>query len=234
MLLFERLLILASAFKHLYALSTLASNARTVIFDGQATNEQATASAQMIHRRSLFASVSGVATTLMLASQPTSAKYLKDDYMQGTAALSAPDSNGAKEPEYIKLPSGVIYADMRMGSGETVREGSRVNLQWVLRKSNGYFVDSSATNDSVPFIFTVGDQAAIAGLDEGIRGMKANGVRRILIPPSLAYTQGVEDGNQGPLPVGYGPKQQIRRIQTIRKDVPGEYLYLEVQLTRLR
>lgn len=42
-----------------------------------------------------------------------------------------------------------------------------------------YFVDSSEVNDSVPFIFTVGakDQA-IVGVDEGIRGMKAGGIRR--------------------------------------------------------
>lgn len=188
----------------------------------------------MIDRRSLLAKLLGASTILVFPSLPASARDLKDEYMQGTAALSAPDSKGTKEPQYIKLPSGVIYADMREGSGETVREGSRVNLQWVLRKSNGYFVDSSATNDGVPFIFTVGDQTSIAGLDEGIRGMKSNGVRRILIPPSLAYTKGVDEGSPGPLPVGYGPKQQIRRIQTIRKDVPGEYLYLEVQLTRVR
>jgi hypothetical protein len=73
---------------------------------------------------------------------------------------------------YKKLPSGVIIADLRPGNNNdnnVVKEGSRVNLQWVLRKSNGYFVDSSQTNDSVPFIFTVGDGTAIAGVDEGVR-----------------------------------------------------------------
>jgi FKBP-type peptidyl-prolyl cis-trans isomerase len=194
-----------------------------------------------IRRRSLIAaSLSSTACLLLLPTQLALAKDLKENYLQGTAALSTPEgtNNGAGPPpvEYQKLPSGVIYADMRPGtaSSESVQPGSRVNLQWVLRKSNGYFVDSSATNDSVPFIFTVGDQTAIAGLDEGVRGMKVNGVRRLLIPPSLAYTQGVDVGSPGPLPVGYGPKQQIRRIQELRKDVPGEYLYLEVQLTRLR
>ena len=73
-----------------------------------------------------------------------------------------------------------------------------MNIQWVLRRSNGYFVDSSAVSDSVPFIFTVGDPVgAIHGLDEGIRGMKAGGSRRILIPPALAYVDGVDDGKPG-------------------------------------
>lgn len=136
---------------------------------------------------------------------------------------------------YKKLDSGVIYADLRTGSGTDVAsQGSRVNLQWVLRKSNGYFVDSSEVNGSVPFIFAIGDGTAIQGVDEGIRGMKVGGVRRLLVPPSLAYVDGLDDGKPGPLPQGFGPRQQMRRVQNVRKDVPGEYVYLEVQLTRMR
>jgi FKBP-type peptidyl-prolyl cis-trans isomerase len=139
---------------------------------------------------------------------------------------------------YKKLPSGVIYADLRPGTGggeaSTVTDKSRVNLVWVLRRSNGYFIDSSDVSTGVPFIFTVGDGTAIKGVDEGVRGMKAGSVRRLLIPPSLAYVEGVEDGKPGPLPVGFGPRQQVRRIQKDRKDVPGEYLFLEVQATRVR
>jgi FKBP-type peptidyl-prolyl cis-trans isomerase len=136
---------------------------------------------------------------------------------------------------YKKLPSGVVLADLRRGKDDIVTEGSRVNLQWVLRKSNGYFVDSSlVANDGAPFIFTVGDGTAIAGLDEGVRGMSSGGVRRLLIPPSLAYVQGLEDGKPGPLPMGFGPRQQMRRVQEVRKDVPGEYIFLEVQVTRVR
>ena len=134
-----------------------------------------------------------------------------------------------------KLPSGVIYADLRSGQGgNTVQAGSKINIQWVLRKSNGYFVDSSERNGSVPFIWTVGDGTAIAGLDEAVRGMKEGGVRRILIPPRLAYVDGLEDGKPGPLPYGFGPRQQMRRVQEVRANVPGEYIFLEVQVTRLR
>jgi hypothetical protein len=80
-------------------------------------------------------------------------------------------------------------------------------IRKVLRKSNGYFVDSSqVANDGVPFIFTVGDGTAIAGVDEGVQGMSTGGVRRLLIPPSLAYVDGLEDGKPGPLPVGFGPR----------------------------
>jgi FKBP-type peptidyl-prolyl cis-trans isomerase len=135
---------------------------------------------------------------------------------------------------YKKLPSGVVFADLRQGSGEEAKNGSRCNIQWVLRKSNGYFVDSSEVSGSVPFIFTVGDGSAIQGVNEGIQGMKVGGVRRLLIPPSLAYVDGLEDGKPGPMPVGFGPRQQMRRVQNVRANVPGEYVFLEIQLTRLR
>ena len=189
-------------------------------------------------RRSFLGSVFGIGV-LSILSNPVSAaegnKALSAEYRQGTAALADMDDQAPVPREaYKKLPSGVIYADLRPGTGEEVKAGSRVNLQWVLRKSNGYFVDSSAVSGSVPFIFAVGDGTAIEGLDEGVRGMKSGGVRRLLIPPSLAYVQGLEDGKPGPLPVGFGPRQQMRRVMNVRKDVPGEYVFLEVQVTRVR
>jgi FKBP-type peptidyl-prolyl cis-trans isomerase len=167
---------------------------------------------------------------------PTKFKTLPEEYMQGTLTLSEMDSKAAvPDSAYKKLPSGVIIADLRVGNGDVeITEGSRVNLQWVLRKSNGYFVDSSAVQNDVPFIFTVGDKSAIFGVDEGVKGMRAGGTRRLLIPPSLAYVQGLEDGLPGPLPAGFGPRQQMRRVQGVRKDVPGEYVFLEVQVTRVR
>lgn len=191
---------------------------------------------------------------------------LKEDYRQGTAALADMDSDAPVPREaYKKLDSGVIIADIFKGNvgGATVSQGSKVNLEWVLRKSNGYFVDSSNVV-GYPFIFTVGDGSAIKGVDEGVQGMKgkqsiavgcivnvqsstsrqililqfasliAGGVRRLLIPPSLAFVDGLEDGKPGPLPAGFGPRQQMRRVMSARKDVPGEYLYLEVQATRVR
>eukprot|EP00566_Odontella_aurita_P015797 CAMPEP_0113594216 /NCGR_PEP_ID=MMETSP0015_2-20120614/38935_1 /TAXON_ID=2838 /ORGANISM="Odontella" /LENGTH=277 /DNA_ID=CAMNT_0000501151 /DNA_START=305 /DNA_END=1137 /DNA_ORIENTATION=+ /assembly_acc=CAM_ASM_000160 len=107
-----------------------------------------------------------------------------------------------EESQQIQLPSGVMYVDLRPGSGDVVEEGKRVNVQWVLKRSNGYFVDSSSNNDGVPFIFTVGDpKGAMAGVDEGIRGMRVGGIRRIIVPPNLdrgggrreagTYTRGV-------------------------------------------
>lgn len=144
---------------------------------------------------------STVATTLASSVPPSHAlvegyasptgkpKALGEEYRQGTAALADMDEMAPVPREaYKKLPSGVTYADLRVGNGETATEGKRCNIQWVLRKSNGYFVDSSDVSGGVPFIFTVGGKGgSIAGVDEGVRGMKVGGTRRLLIPPSLAY-----------------------------------------------
>jgi len=166
---------------------------------------------------------------------PPPKKALGEEYRQGTAALSDSDETAVVPKEaYKKLPSGVVYADLRDGGGDVADVGKKCNIQWVLRKSNGYFVDSSEVAGGVPFIFTVGDaKGGIQGIDEGVRGMKVGGVRRILIPPSLAWVEGLEDGKPGPLPVGFGPRQQMKRVM-LRRDVPGEYVFMEVQLTRVR
>ena len=187
----------------------------------------------------IMGSLLSVSTNPVNAIVEGKTKALGEEYRQGTAALGdSVEAEVLPREAYNKLDSGVIYADISKGSGETVKEGSKVNLQWVLRRSNGYFVDSSAVSDSVPFIFTVGckdnGDAAIEGLDEGVRGMKTGGTRRILIPPRLAWIGGIADGKPGPLPSGFGPRQQMRRVMETRIDVPGEYIFLEVKVTKVR
>lgn len=122
--------------------------------------------------------------------------------------LIVPRVNAADE--YVTLPSGVQYYDAVVGTGDEVTEGKTVQFLWVLRRSNGYFVDSSSNYDNEPFIYRVGNtKKVIKGLDEAIRGMKVNGIRRVNIPPTMGFVEGVEDGKPGPLPAGFGPKRQI-------------------------
>lgn len=137
----------------------------------------------------------------------------------------------------VVLESGVSTQDLRIGDGEEVNQGKRVNIQWSLKRSNGYIIDSSANNDGVPFIFTVGDkkgQRAIAGLDEGIRGMRVGGIRRIVIPPSLSFVEGLDEGRPGPIPLGFGPKQRIKRVMENRMDVPDESFMIDIKATRVQ
>jgi len=140
------------------------------------------------------------------------------------------DQNGdSQQKKTVTLPSGVKYYDEVIGDGLEATEGRSVQFQWVLRRSNGYFVDSSANYGSEPFVYKVGNlKKTIKGVDEGIRGMKVNGIRRMAIPPSLAFVEGVEDGKPGPLPADFGPKRQI----LTRSD--REVWYFEIKLTKVK
>lgn len=177
-----------------------------------------------VYRRAALQSALTVATTTAAFASSASAIY-----ENAPIASSTP----------IALPSGVSYQDLRGGDGPIIVEGNRVNVQWVLKRSNGYTIDGSANHDSVPFIFVVGgannsgQPRAIDGLDEGIRGMRVGGIRRIVIPPELSYTEGLEDGMPGPIPPEFGPKQRIKRVLSMIKDgIPGESFLLDVKATR--
>ena len=57
-------------------------------------------------------------------------------------------------------------------------------------------------------MFTVGDGQAMSGVDQGVRGMRQGGVRRLVLPTKAAYTLPIEK-SPGPLPDGFGPRRQI-------------------------
>ena len=142
---------------------------------------------------------------------------------------------------FSKIPGGGQKADLKIGTGSEVIEGSRLSLQWVLRRSNGYFVDASSTDgfssnrqnfdESRNFVFTVGDGTALSGIDAGVRGMKQGGVRRLVLPIKAAYSLPLESSG-GPLPDGFGPRRQIER--ELQRQDPYNYFYFEVEATRVR
>ena len=63
----------------------------------------------------------------------------------------------APRKKAVTLPSGVQYFDAVDGYGKEAEEGKSVQFEWVLRRSNGYFVDSSE-NYGEPYIYKVGNK----------------------------------------------------------------------------
>jgi FKBP-type peptidyl-prolyl cis-trans isomerase FkpA len=50
-----------------------------------------------------------------------------------------------------------------------------------------------------PVIFVIGSGTLIPGFDQGVRGMKVGGKRRMYVPPSMAYgSSGTRDGSVPP------------------------------------
>lgn len=84
--------------------------------------------------------------------------------------------------------------DVRVGTGADATAGRRVTVNYTgwlydpARPENkGQQFDSSLTAGREPFSFTLGTGAVIRGFDQGVTGMKVGGLRRVVIPPDLAY-----------------------------------------------
>ena len=95
----------------------------------------------------------------------------------------------------VKTDDGLQYWDIRVGNGETAKEGSRVRVHYTGWLTNGKKFDSSVDLGQ-PFDFRIGNSEVIKGWDEGVAGMRVNGKRQLRIPPALAYGEkGTEDGS---------------------------------------
>lgn len=93
----------------------------------------------------------------------------------------------------VMRPRGTRVVDLKAGTGPAARAGSTLLVHYVGRLEDGSTFDSSKGR-GVPFEFVVGRGSVIEGWDSGILGMRAGGVRRLIIPPEEAY------GEQGAPP----------------------------------
>jgi FKBP-type peptidyl-prolyl cis-trans isomerase len=83
---------------------------------------------------------------------------------------------------------GLKYGDIIPGSGATAVAGSTVTVQYSGWLADGTKFDSSRQAGRDPFEVTnLGNGQVIKGWNEGLQGMKLGGVRRLVIPPALAY-----------------------------------------------
>jgi FKBP-type peptidyl-prolyl cis-trans isomerase FkpA len=101
-------------------------------------------------------------------------------------------------------PSSVVpfsQLDVRLGTGTEAANGNTLSVNYT-----GWLYDASKTDakgvqfetsvGGTPFTFTLGSGQVIKGWDQGIPGMKIGGVRRLVIPASLAYGS----SRNGPIP----------------------------------
>lgn len=115
----------------------------------------------------------------------------------------------SKKENVVHLESGIQYLDDSLGTGNAVKFGDLIKFHfraWVIKDSTNLFEDWSkdttrmmtVIGNSVdmghPLTIKLGTTPFIKGSDSVIAGMKAGGVRTILIPASQAYGE-----------AGYGP-----------------------------
>lgn len=81
--------------------------------------------------------------------------------------------------------SGLYYQDLVLGDGELAESGSEVSVHYRLRLRSGEQVESSF--EGAPITFTIDQSNIIDGFNEGVRGMRVGGERKLILPPQLAY-----------------------------------------------
>ena len=119
-----------------------------------------------------------------------------------TAAACAPPGPTSPTSPTSGVPFSVV--DLKVGDGDTVSSGDRIEVWytgWVCVKSSpdnnkGESFDSNRARTL--FSFIVGTGHVIEGWDQGVPGMKVGGIRRLIIPPELAY------GSEGAGPIAPG------------------------------
>ena len=76
--------------------------------------------------------------------------------------------------------------DVKVGDGDEAAAGHTVSVHYTGTLTDGKKFDSSKDRNQ-PFEFSLGAGQVIAGWDQGVAGMKVGGVRKLTIPPDLAY-----------------------------------------------
>ena len=93
--------------------------------------------------------------------------------------------------------SGLRFEDITVGSGDLCKgRGQTVIVHYTGWLEDGTKFDSSRDRND-PFSFPIDCGYVIPGWDEGVVGMQVGGIRKLTIPPQLAYG---ENGAGGVIP----------------------------------
>jgi FKBP-type peptidyl-prolyl cis-trans isomerase FkpA len=110
----------------------------------------------------------------------------------GVAACGG-GGGGDSSPTSATRPRGEFsQTDIRVGAGADAIPGRRLTVHYT-----GWLYDPSRTESKgsqfqtsvggQALVFTLGGGQVIRGWDQGVVGMKVGGLRRLVLPPELAY-----------------------------------------------
>ena len=106
----------------------------------------------------------------------------------GVSFAQAPASPPPVKGEPKTTATGLEYWEVKEGTGAEAICGKTVTVHytgWI--DATGKKFESSLDDGGKPFSFRVCGDQVIPGWDEGVRGMKVGGQRRLRIPAELAY-----------------------------------------------
>jgi FKBP-type peptidyl-prolyl cis-trans isomerase len=117
----------------------------------------------------------------------------EDTSQQASVVVAEDTENSAALADAIVEASGdeghvtrLIIDDVVMGTGDAVKDGDTVTVDYIGTLQNGQQFDNSYAKGE-PLTFKVGGGKVIKGWEQGVVGMKAGGQRILVVPPELAY-----------------------------------------------
>eukprot|EP01023_Acetabularia_acetabulum_P063852 TRINITY_DN8103_c0_g1_i2.p2 TRINITY_DN8103_c0_g1~~TRINITY_DN8103_c0_g1_i2.p2 ORF type:complete len:239 (-),score=31.94 TRINITY_DN8103_c0_g1_i2:230-946(-) len=120
--------------------------------------------------------------------------------------------------DYQSTESGLQFQDLVIGQGGQVGTGEKVLIDWDGYTIGYYGRPFEARNkpkggtfvgdDKNYFSFTVGDPFIIPAVNEGIMGMNAGGIRRLIVPEEIGYPKG-DYNKYKPSPTTFGGKRTL-------------------------
>ncbi|KAG5191735.1 hypothetical protein JKP88DRAFT_230862 [Tribonema minus] len=148
----------------------------------------------------------------------------------------------AKYPDFVELPSGLQYKDIKVGSGEKPSTGDRVVIDWE-GYTIGYYgrpfqlknsVKGGAFAADTDFLrFTLGDGTVIPALNEALATMKEGGVRQIIVPNEIGYPESDRGHTRvGPKPSTFSGNRALDFVLQ-NKGIIDKTLLFNVELKRV-
>ena len=102
---------------------------------------------------------------------------------------------GCYQKGYIAtMDNQLVIEELVVGEGAEAQDFNKVVVNYTGMLDDGSVFDSSLKSGREPFTFTLGVGSVIKGWDQGVKGMKVGGKRKLTISPELGYgAQGAGD-----------------------------------------
>jgi hypothetical protein len=85
----------------------------------------------------------------------------------------------------ITTKTGLMYQVVVTGKGSAAASGQSVRIHEIMKLADGTLLYSTYTNNK-PVKFLLGGNQVIAGVDEGVMGMRVGERRKLIVPPALS------------------------------------------------
>ncbi len=112
---------------------------------------------------------------------PIERKEMKNKLLKITSENQTKCKEAKKE-----ISPGFFICDLIIGKGRTASEKDYIFVEYIGKNVEGIEFDTSYARASF-FSFTIGQGQVIKGWDKGLKNMKEGGIRKLIIPPELAY-----------------------------------------------